>query len=75
MPKGTWNLEFFMCIMKIKKKMWIYLNKTKYQIIKYFGLSTLYICYKFDRLVRKTKLDNEQFFLDWQDKVNEISVK
>ena len=75
MLKEIWNLEFFMCIMKIKKKMWIYLNKTKYQIIKYFGLSTLYICYKFDQLVRKTKLDNEQFFLDWQDKVNEISVK
>ena len=61
--------------MKIKKKLWIYLNKIKYWIIKKTGLSTLYICYKFDQLVRKTKLENEQFFLDWQDKVNEISVK
>ncbi len=75
MQRKTLSLEFFIYIMKIKKKLWISINKIKYWIIKKIGLSTLYICYKFDRLVRKTELENEQFFLDWQDKVNEISVK
>ena len=28
-----------------------------------------------DTMVRETGLENEQWFLDWQDKLNEISVK
>lgn len=61
--------------MKIKNKLCIFFVNLKYKLIKILGLKTIYICYKFDQLVRKTKLDNEQFFLDWQDKINEISVK
>ncbi len=28
-----------------------------------------------DELVRENNLENEQWFLDWQDKLNEISVR
>ncbi len=28
-----------------------------------------------DKQVRASHLENEQWFLDWQDKLNEISVK
>jgi hypothetical protein len=28
-----------------------------------------------DEMVRENGLENEQWFLDWQDKLNEISVK
>lgn len=30
---------------------------------------------KLDEVVRDNKWENEQWFLDWQDKLNEISVK
>jgi hypothetical protein len=30
---------------------------------------------QFDTQVRSAHLENEQWFLDWQDKLNEISVK
>ena len=29
----------------------------------------------YDKLIRQKHLENEQFFLDWQDKLNEISVR
>lgn len=28
-----------------------------------------------DEIVRHLNMENSQFFLDWQDKLNEISVK
>lgn len=31
--------------------------------------------YRIDREVRKKGLENEQWFLDWQDELNAISVK
>ena len=30
---------------------------------------------KFDFLVRKLNRQNEQWFIDWQDKLNKISVR
>ena len=32
-------------------------------------------CNMLDELVRENNLENEQWFIDWQDKLNEISVR
>lgn len=39
------------------------------------GDNIINLANKFDGLVRKLNRQNKQWFIDWQDKLNKISVK
>lgn len=50
----------------------------KEEFIKYLTESfvqCLAMAETLDQLVRENNLQNEQWFIDWQDKLNEISVR
>lgn len=50
----------------------------KEEFVKYLTesfIQCLAMAETLDQLVREHNLQNEQWFLDWQDKLNEISVK
>lgn len=36
---------------------------------------TILYCQEVDRIAKELDITNEQYFLDWQDKLNEISVR
>ena len=51
------------------------MNELLLEALKIACKETLYAVQELDKMVREKALENEQWFLDWQDKLNEISVK
>ena len=52
-----------------------WLERTLIKAIQKALDKTIYDLNKIDSKVRKLGLENEQWFLDWQDKLNEISTR
>ena len=50
-------------------------KKTLIEGLKYACNKVIENTKAIDELVRENNLQNEQFFIDWQDELNEISVR
>lgn len=44
-------------------------------IYRWLAIAGVIFLNKMDKLFRNKKFENEQWFLDWQDELNEISVR
>ena len=51
------------------------MNELLLEVLKVACNESLYAVQEVDKMIRANALENEQWFLDWQDKLNEISVK
>ena len=51
------------------------MNELLLEALKFACEESLDAIQEVDKIVRENGLENEQWFLDWQDKLNEISVK
>lgn len=51
------------------------MNELLLEVLKIACNESLYAVQEVDKMIRANALENEQWFLDWQDKLNEISVK